>query len=261
MFEEKIAIIGAGAMGGAIAEGILKSGVVPAANLVVTNRSKEKLERFASRGAKVTTNNREAVESADIVVLAVKPWLVESVLGEFSDILSDEKTLVSVAAGVDSTSLRTWAGDECSLFMAIPNIAIAQLTSMTFLTPVDVIDEKTQVVKNIFDEMGKTYVCEEQQLSVGMALASCGIAYAFRYIRAAMEGGVELGFRAAQSQEIVMQTLKGAVTLLESEGLHPEQAIDQVTTPGGFTIRGLNAMEQAGFTSSVIQGLRASVHQ
>ena len=92
-----------------------------------------------------------------------------------------------------------------------------------------------------------------------MALASCGIAYAFRYIRAASEGGVELGFKAHQTQEIVMQTLKGAVALLEADNLHPEEAIDQVTTPGGYTIKGLNAMEQAGFTNAVIQGLLASV--
>ena len=126
---------------------------------------------------------------------------------------------------------------------------------MTFLCPVNATDELTGQVKALFDEMGKTCICDETHLSVGMALASCGIAYAFRYIRAASEGGVELGFKARQSQEIVMQTLKGAVALLEAEGLHPEEAIDRVTTPGGLTIKGLNEMEHAGFTSAVIQGL------
>jgi pyrroline-5-carboxylate reductase len=90
------------------------------------------------------------------------------------------------------------------------------------------------------------------------SLASCGIAYAFRYIRAAMEGGVELGIRADEAKSIVMQTLRGAVDVLEASGAHPEAEIDRVTTPGGLTIRGLNAMEAAGFTHSVIEGLRAS---
>ena len=256
----KIAIIGAGAMGGAIADGILNGNVVPVSDLYVSNRSAGKLERFASRGAKVTTDNREAVSQADWVVLAVKPWLAEAVLCDMRDLLSG-KVLISVAAGVTSEQLTQWSGGQCSLFMAIPNIAIAHLASMTFVTPAKADDEVVGRVVRFFDEMGKTCVCDEQQLSAGMALASCGIAYAFRYIRAASEGGVELGFKADQSQEIVMQTVRGAVSLLEATGLHPEQAIDQVTTPGGFTIRGLNAMEQAGFTSSVIQGLRASVHQ
>jgi len=92
-----------------------------------------------------------------------------------------------------------------------------------------------------------------------MALASCGIAYVMRYIRAASEGGVELGMYASDAKKIVMQTMLGAVKLLESTGNHPEAEIDKVTTPGGITIRGLNAMEANGFTTAVIEGLKASV--
>ena len=255
----KIAIIGAGAMGGALAQGILNAKAVAAKNLFVADPSREALERFAKQGAHVTTYNREAVQEADFIFLVVKPWLAEEVLEDIADLLTTEKCLVSVAAGVGSASLNQWAGDKCSLFMAIPNIAIAHRASMTFLTPVNAADELTGQVKALFDEMGKTCVCDETHLPVGMALASCGIAYAFRYIRAASEGGVELGFKAGQSKEIVMQTLKGAIALLEADNVHPEEAIDRVTTPGGYTIKGLNAMEQAGFTNSVIQGLKASI--
>ena len=105
--------------------------------------------------------------------------------------------------------------------------------------------------------MGHTLLTDEQHLAAGTTLASCGIAYAMRYIRAAAEGGVELGFKADDAKQIVMQTLRGAVELLETTGLHPEAAIDLVTTPGGVTIKGLNEMEHAGFTSSVIRGLKA----
>ena len=231
----KIAIIGAGAMGGSLAQGMLNAKVVPAQNLIVADPMHDALERFAKQGA---------------------------VLEDISDLLTAEKCLVSVVAGVGSESLKKWAGEKCSLFMAIPNIAIAHKASMTFLTPVSAVsamEELTEKVKSLFDEMGRTCICDEAHLSVGMALASCGIAYAFRYIRAASEGGVELGFKASQAQEIVMQTVKGAVALLEADNLHPEEAIDRVTTPGGYTIKGLNAMEEAGFTNAVIKGLKASV--
>jgi pyrroline-5-carboxylate reductase len=107
--------------------------------------------------------------------------------------------------------------------------------------------------------MGKSLLTDEQHLASGTTLASCGIAYAMRYIRAAAEGGVELGFKADDAKNIVMQTMKGAVELLEASGMHPEAAIDLVTTPGGVTIKGLNEMEHAGFTSAVIRGLKAGL--
>ena len=106
------------------------------------------------------------------------------------------------------------------------------------------------------NRLGQTRVVGEKQLRAGTLLASCGIAYAMRYIRAASEGGVEIGFRADDAKDIVLQTVKGAVALLQATGEHPEQAIDRVTTPGGITIRGLNAMEQAGFTKAVVEGLK-----
>ena len=144
------------------------------------------------------------------------------------------------------------------LFLVIPNIAIAQLQSMTFIVPsVAVTQQHTEQVQALFDSMGKTIITDEQHLGAGTTLASCGIAYAMRYVRAASEGGVELGFKADDAKLIVMQTMKGAVELLEATGLHPEAAIDLVSTPGGVTIKGLNEMEHNGFTSSVIKGLKA----
>ena len=130
---------------------------------------------------------------------------------------------------------------------------------MTFIVPVGASDEQTKTVTDLFGRMGRTLLTDEQHLAAGTTLASCGIAYAMRYIRAASEGGVELGFKADQAKEVVMQTMLGAVRLLEASGMHPEAAIDMVTTPGGVTIKGLNEMEHAGFTSSVIRGLKAGL--
>jgi pyrroline-5-carboxylate reductase len=110
----------------------------------------------------------------------------------------------------------------------------------------------------IFNKMGEAMLVDEKMLEVGMILASCGIAFALRYIRAAAEGGVELGCPAAQAAHIVAATMKGAAELLLQNNSHPEQEIDKVTTAGGITIKGLNEMEHAGFSSSVIRGLKAS---
>ncbi|MBQ1702078.1 MAG: pyrroline-5-carboxylate reductase, partial [Prevotella sp.] len=152
-------------------------------------------------------------------------------------------------------------GEEGTLpfYLVIPNIAIAELQSMTFIVPVGATSAQCDTIKRIFDNMGESIITEERLLGAGTTLASCGIAYAMRYVRAAVEGGVELGFKAKDSEKIVLQTVKGAVELLQATGEHPEAAIDKVTTPGGVTIRGLNEMEHAGFTSAVIRGLKAAL--
>ena len=254
----KTAIIGAGNMGGAIAEALLR---MDGYQITVSNRTAAKLQRFAAAGASVTTDNCAAAKDADLVIIAVKPWLVEDVLGGLvSNVDFSGKTIVSVAAATKGAQLCAWAGDEPQILTAIPNTAIALGTSMTFLVPVRATEETTQQVKALFDTMGQTLVTDEAHLAAGTALASCGIAYALRYVRAATEGGVQLGFRASEAQAIVAQTLRGAAALLNHDGAHAEAEIDKVTTPSGLTIRGLNAMEEAGFTNAVIQGLLASVN-
>jgi pyrroline-5-carboxylate reductase len=257
----KISVIGAGAMGGAIVEGLVKGNYVENQDICVSDPSHAALERFKANVQNITTDNCMAAKGGEVVFVVVKPWLVEKVIKDIKGVLDyDRQTLVVVAAGITSEQLKTWLdkdGQLPAMFLSIPNIAIAQLASMTFLVAVEAKPQHTEQVKALFDSMGKTIVTEEKLLGAGTTLASCGIAYAMRYIRAASEGGVELGFKADYAKEIVMQTMKGAVELLEASGLHPEAAIDLVTTPGGLTIKGLNEMEHAGFTSSVIRGLKA----
>lgn len=255
----KITMIGAGAMGGSTVEGLIKTRRFKHDDIAVGDPSQAVVDRFAALGVHATTDNRAAVSDADIVCVCVKPWLAEAVLTDLKPCLKPKgQLLVVIAAGVSSASIQGWLGEQCPpLFLVIPNIAIAQLQSMTFIVPCGASEGDTAVVKEIFDAMGHTLITDERHLAAGTTLASCGIAYAMRYIRAASEGGVELGFKADEAKQIVMQTVRGAVELLEATGLHPEQAIDQVTTPGGVTIKGLNEMEHAGFTSAVIRGLKA----
>lgn len=259
----KIAIIGAGAMGGAMADGFIKSGAVKPANISVANPTAQKLEHFALQGASVTTDNKTAAEGADIVIIAVKPWLVEQVVNELKPVLNyTRQTIITVAAGISGSQFTAWLKKDDAVpqtFIVIPNTAIAVLASMTFIVPVNATADTTTTIKALFDNVGQTMVTDERHLSAGMTLASCGIAYAMRYVRAAAEGGVELGFKADMAKDIVLQTMKGAVELLQANGNHPEAEIDKVCTPGGLTIRGLNEMEHAGFTSAVIRGLKAGV--
>ena len=268
----KIAIIGAGAMGGALAEGLfLSKATEPTGDkaegkwefpLTIADPCEAALQRFKDSAATLTTSNNDAVAETDTLFIVVKPWLVEQVIkGILPDITGRRLTIVVIAAGVPSESIKHWlqtdSNPDFSLFLAIPNTAIAVKQSMTFLVPAIADETETKAMKELFDSLGQCIVTEERLLAAGTTLASCGIAYAMRYIRAASEGGVELGFKADDAKQIVMQTVRGAVELLQSSGMHPEQAIDLVTTPGGLTIRGLNEMEHAGFTSAVIRGLKA----
>lgn len=256
----KITMIGAGAMGGATVEGLVKTGLYRNDDICVSDPSQAVLDKFVKLGVSVTTDNSVAAAEADVVCVCVKPWLVERVLAGIKDTLEPSRQLlIVIAAGVKEASIGEWLGEQCPpLFLVIPNIAIAELASMTFIVPGAATEpQHTEKVVKIFGAMGETILTDEAHLAAGTTLASCGIAYAMRYVRAASEGGVELGFKADDAKRIVMQTMKGAVAVLEASGLHPEAAIDLVTTPGGVTIRGLNEMEHAGFTSAVIRGLKA----
>lgn len=266
----KVAIIGTGNMGGAIARGLAKGSIVKASDITCSNRSLEKLEKLLEENKEfhITQSNAKAVKGADIIILSVKPWLLEPVINEIKYGLDYEKQIiVSVAGGVTFDQLNRYLQrdrmDETvaipSLFRVIPNTAIEVGCSMTMVASCNALSEQEEIILNIFNELGKAILINESLMTAGTALASCGTAFALRYIRAAIEAGVELGFYADQAKDIVAQTVKGAAELLLAHpDSHPEAEIDKVTTPGGITIRGLNKMEACGFTNAVIEGLKAS---
>ncbi len=258
----KIAIIGAGNMGGAIARGLRKGKLISPENITISDASLQVINSLKSEYAfwETTTSNTEAIKDANIIILAVKPWLVEKIADEIAQKIDYQKQiLVSIAAGVDFEKLKELFDEKAVLFRIIPNTAIEVLESVSTITSVHANKAQIDEITSIFGELGKVfYVDNEKLLNAYMSLSSCGIAYAFRYIRAAMEGGVEMGIYPNDAKEVVMQTLKGAVKLLETNQSHPEAEIDKVTTPGGITIQGLNEMEANGFTNAVIKGLKKS---
>lgn len=250
----KIAIIGAGNMGGAVAWGLHH--FAKEVSLTVTTAHASTLEKYTALGIQATLDNVSAAGWADVVILGVNPWLVQSVLEQIKPSLAG-KVLLSLAAGIPSAQMAQWlsgAGVKAA-YTVIPNLAAEIGESMTFASAI--LGKADDLVKSLFDQLGKTLIVDERRLQAGMMVASCGTAFALRYARAAMEGGVQLGLYPHEALEAVYQTMKGAVDLAASRGAHPEAEIDRVTTPGGITIRGLNAMEEAGFTAAVIAGLKA----
>ncbi|MDR2680173.1 MAG: pyrroline-5-carboxylate reductase [Tannerella sp.] len=262
----KIAIIGAGNIGGAIARVLGKSHIIKSSDICCSDLSTDTLDKISevNKDIRTTTDNMEAVKDADIVIVAVKPWIIESVITEIKDFMSYKKQIfVSIAAGVDFAKLCEYLkkedGELPAVFRIIPNTAIEVKESVNMVSVYNATPEQTGTIKKIFDELGLTLIIGERFINAGTALSSCGIAYAFRYIRASIEGAVELGLSPELAKIIEMQTLKGAIALLDANNSHPEAEIDKVTTPGGITIKGLNAMEEAGFTNAVIKGLKASM--
>ena len=258
---KKISIIGAGNMGGAIVNGLLKSGYIEASGISIADRKQKVLDTMQEKGVSVFKNNQEAVKRAELIVLAVKPYHVESVINEIKPELSPDKVLISIVAGVGLSDLEELVGIEMPTFRVMPNTAISIQESMTCISSNGNSSENLDKVQYMFDQLGETVVIQEELMSAATVLASCGTAYALRYVRAAMQGGVEMGFGAEIAQFITAQTVKGAVKLIMDTGNHPEREIDKVTTPRGVTITGINEMEHKGFSSSVIQGLIASFNK
>ena len=256
----KLTIIGAGNIGGATALGLASSGAVPAENITVTARHTSSLEKFKPSGIITSTDNISAVKDSDIVFYAVKPWQMEAVTKETAPVLDyAAQMVVSIAPGVSADSLKEWLrkedGSIPSIAYVIPNTAIEIGESMTFIAPVTATGEQAEMLNDLFGKVGKSVIVDLGHMLAGTSLASCGIAYAMRYIGAASEGGHKLGLDGIDINGAVCQTVKGAAELISSRSLSPQEEIDKVTTPNGLTIKGLNAMEEAGFSNAVIKGL------
>lgn len=255
----KIAIIGAGNMGGAIARGLAHGQYINACDITVSNPSNAKLEKLKEDYPEinVTNSNKEASENADIVIVAVKPWKMEEVLKPLR--LRQPQILVSVAAGLTFEDLAHFVDPEMPIFRVIPNTAIAINESLTLVAKRNASDEQTETMMKLFNEMGVAILIEEKLFPAGTALTSCGIAYVLKYVQAAMQAGIELGFKSQEAKMMVAQTMLGAAEiLLKDEQSHPAIEIEKVTTPGGITIKGLNRLEHEGFTSAVIKAIKDS---
>ncbi|MEE0911982.1 MAG: pyrroline-5-carboxylate reductase [Paludibacteraceae bacterium] len=260
----KIAVIGCGNMGGAIVKGLYDSGLCSASDLFCADVMPQNLDAMKAidSGIYVSNINAEVVKLADYVILAVKPWLMNEVLDSIFSVLDLKKhTLISIAAGVELAQIKEKLAGNFTLFRVLPNTAIALRQSMTFVSSLNASADQVSAVLSIFSQLGKAIVIPESQMAAYTSISSCGIAYALRYVRAAVEGSVELGIRPDIAQDVIAQTIMGAASLLLNNKENAEVEVDKVTTPGGWTIKGLNKMEEYGFSNAVIQGIKANTNK
>ncbi|MDG4946770.1 pyrroline-5-carboxylate reductase [Weeksellaceae bacterium KMM 9713] len=255
---QKLAVLGAGNMGIALIEGLLKSDFIKAENIYATRNRLDRLSSLKDLGVNVSNDNRKAVQDSNFIIIAVKPHLVSSILNEIKQDLTEEHTLISIATGVSLDEISNIVGADVKTYRAMPNTASSVGEGMTCIATLDENSDNKQKVKIIFDQFGESIYIEEKMMDAATVIGACGIAYSLRFMRAMMQGAIEIGFDSRTASKIVSQMVKGSAEILIKSGNHPEEEIDKVTTPMGCTITGLNEMEHQGFSSSLIKGIVAS---
>lgn len=257
----KIAIIGGGNLGSSIGKGILNIDNFPSTDLVICEKRKPRVKYLEDAGFNTIDGDISlAIKDAEIIIISVKPQQFSKALEELKPALKNGHIIVSTVTGVKLSEIETMIGEK-PLVRIMPNTAIEIKESMTCLCYKNTNQEQEEKINSLFTQIGKIMAVQEELLDAVTVLGACGIAFALRFIRAATQGGIEIGFSAEISQYIVAQTVKGAASLLLENNSHPEGEIDKVTTPQGITISGLNEMEHQGFSSSVIKGLLTSYNK
>ena len=258
---KRIAIVGAGNLGTSLVNGLINSNNFSATNFSLSKRKTTSLSSFKEKGCTVTSNNQEAIENADIIVLAVLPQKTDEVLKELANSLNNNQLIISLVTGVKVQEIQNQIGKNIPIVRAMPNTAIAIRESMTCISTSPQWKEHIPIVQEIFEQVGETVIINEDQMTSATALCACGVAFFLRAIRAATQGGTEIDFHASAALKMAAQTAKGAASLLLQNNSHPEDEIDKVTSPKGCTIAGLNEMEHSGFSSSFIKGITTSAEK
>jgi len=258
MESKKIAVIGCGNLGQSIVNGLLQINTKPE-HITATKRNIEPLAALSKLGVQITSDNKKAVANSDLIILAVKPYNVEAILQEInSDLVPSKHVVVSLATAISIQQIEANTPKGIPVFRAMPNTAADVATSLTCICSNTSNKQTTEWVKSCFDGIGETVIINEDLMNAATVIGACGLAFVLRFIRAMIQGGIQIGFDSKTASTIVNQTVKGAAELLIQEKQHPEFEIDKVTTPKGCTIAGLNEMEHNGFSSALIKGIVTS---
>jgi pyrroline-5-carboxylate reductase len=257
-YTHKIAVLGGGNIGLSLARGLVKSGRFSAGDIRITRRNPSGLRQLEEEGFAASPDNTRAVAEAPCIVLAVLPQQLNGLLKDLKPVITPDHLIISVVSGVTTADITASLGHGVQVVRAMPNTAISLGESMTCIASVNASRESIEHVKSLFDLVGGTIEINEELMTAATALCACGIAFFLRAVRAASQGGIEIGFHAEEALHMAAQTAKGAAALLLAGGRHPESEIDKVTSPQGCTIAGLNEMEHQGFSSALIKGIRLS---
>ena len=259
MKKHKVAIIGGGNLGTALAKGLLRSKQFSAGEILISEKRTSRISFLKELGFSVSDEN-SMIWKADYIFIAVKPQQFESFARESTGTVSDKQLIISAVTGITHMQLEETFGTVPNVRI-MPNIALEICESMTCISFSNTNNIQEKAVTGIFEKMGKTIVIDEGLMGAATVIGACGIAFALRFMRAMSQGGIEIGFNSEMSHLITAQTIKGAAGLILETSDHPERAIDKVTTPQGITISGLNEMEHQGLSSAVIRGLITSFNK
>jgi pyrroline-5-carboxylate reductase len=259
----RVAILGTGNMGTAIIRGLVKSETIPASSIVASDTDETKLHALKEQfGIGTTANNRELVRSSNVVILAVKPQIMNRVLEEIEPEITNETRVFSIAAGVTSQTLESSLGHRARVVRAMPNtpaIALASITAIakgTRATPEDV-----KLAHTLFEAIGRVVEVDEPLIDAVTGLSGSGPAYVLLALEALSDGGVRMGLPRATAQLLAAQTIFGTAKMVLESSLHPAQLRDAVTSPGGTTIAGLCALEAAGVRNGFISAVTAATER
>lgn len=256
----KIAIIGTGNLGKSIAKGLITNNAIT--SLFLTKRNLDGIVEFDGyKNVFLTTDNLEAVKNSDILIFAVQPAHFKGVLSEIRPLLTEKHVIISTITGFLIPKIEAIIGANNFIIRAMPNTAIAVGKSMTCLCSNEQGEKRIKIAEAIFNRLGHSLSIPESQMQAATVVCASGVAFWMRLIRATTQAAIQLGFDAREAQELAMYTSEGAANLLITNGKHPEEEIDRVTTPQGCTITGLNEMEHKGLSSSLIQGMVASFNK
>lgn len=256
----KICIIGAGAMGYAFAQGVVSAKLYQPSDVLITDLEQKKLnDASANIGINTSTNNVEAIKDADVILLALKPNILDYVLADIGDRIKKEQILISIAAGVKISSIGKWVPDEIGIIRAMPNTSIQiKAGAIGFCRGKSVTDAQVEQASKIFEAVGICYEVEEKLMDAITGLSGSGPAYAYMMIEALSDGGIAVGLPRKAALRLAAQTVMGAAQMVLELGEHPAHLKDLVASPGGTTIAGIEALEKAGFRSALIEAVKAA---
>jgi pyrroline-5-carboxylate reductase len=258
-----LAIIGAGRIGEALLRGLLRSGWVEPGQVVVTARREDRCAELAqAHGVKATTDNREAVAAADVVLLALKPQTILALVADVTDAFRPDQTVISIAAGTTTAQLEAATPDGVPVVRVMSNTPVQVDEAMSVISPgAHAGDRDLAVAEDIFSHVGKVVRLSEEHLDSVTALSGSGPAYFFLLAEAMIDAGILLGLPRDLSTELIVQTMVGSAKMLRDTGKHPVELREMVTSPGGTTISAIRVLESAGVRAAFLDAIEAAKHR
>jgi pyrroline-5-carboxylate reductase len=258
-----IGFVGGGNMGEALIKGLLGASLVPASAIHATDVRLERLKELDRLyGIQVSSDNAELVRHADIVILAVKPQIMDAVLKEIAPAVTRKKLLISIAAGVSTAKIRAVLHKDARLIRVMPNTPALVLEGVTAIAKAEGLEpDDLDAASEIFRAVGRVVVLDETLLDAVTGLSGSGPAYVAVVIESLADGGVRMGLDRITAMTLATQTVLGAAKLLLETGLHPGALKDMVSSPGGTSIAGIAALEEGGIRTTFIKAVERATER